>query len=195
MQYYRDQLESPLGLLTAVLRESVLYALDYSGSDRLAKLCRRYHGVELSQLPERPLVGAIRDALSHYFEGDLSCLNQLPVWQGGSSLERSVWATLRQIPPGSTLSYGQLAAKVGHPKASRLVGRINGSNPIGIVVPCHRVIGASGALTGYSGGLERKAWLLDHEARHTGQSGASELLPTSWERRTYSRLLGKSDLS
>lgn len=195
MQFYRDQLESPLGLLTAVWRGSVLCALDYSGSDRLAKLCRRYHDIELAQLPERPLVGAIREALRHYFEGDLSCLLQLPVWQGGSSLERAVWSALRQIPPGSTLSYGQLAVKVGHPKASRVVGRINGSNPLGIVVPCHRVIGANGALTGYSGGLERKAWLLAHEARHTVQSSASELLPTSWARRNYSHLLGKSDLS
>ena len=79
-----------------------------------------------------------------------------------------MWAGLRTIPAGETLSYGALAARIGRPKASRAVGAANGANPIAVIVPCHREIGASGSLTGFGGGLERKAWLLEHERRHAG---------------------------
>ena len=82
---------------------------------------------------------------------------------GGTSFQRAVWRALRAIKPGTTKSYGQIAASIGRPTASRAVGAANGANPIAIVVPCHRVIGANGALTGYGGGLPRKRWLLDHE--------------------------------
>jgi methylated-DNA-[protein]-cysteine S-methyltransferase len=88
--------------------------------------------------------------------------------KAGSDFQRLVWAGLRRIPAGGTLSYGQLAAKLGRPKASRAVGLANGANPIPIVVPCHRVIGANNSLTGFGSGLPRKRWLLDHEARHAG---------------------------
>ncbi len=84
----------------------------------------------------------------------------------GTPFQRDVWAALREIPVGKTLSYGALAAKIGRPKAVRAVGLANGANPIGIVVPCHRVIGADSSLTGYGGGLDRKRWLLNHEGAH-----------------------------
>ena len=102
-------------------------------------------------------------AIAAYFAGDLAALDSLPVAGIGSDFQRRVWAALRTIPAGTTQSYGQLAAAIGQPAASRAVGLANGANPIGIVVPCHRVIGTSGALTGYAGGVERKAWLLIHE--------------------------------
>jgi methylated-DNA-[protein]-cysteine S-methyltransferase len=98
-----------------------------------------------------------------YFAGDLSAIERLAVVTGGTDFQREVWAALRRIPAGRTLSYGALATQLGRPKAVRAVGLANGANPIGIVVPCHRVIGADGSLTGYGGGLERKRWLLAHE--------------------------------
>jgi O-6-methylguanine DNA methyltransferase len=102
-------------------------------------------------------------ALAAYFAGTVTALDGLPVARIGSEFQRRVWAALRQIPAGETRSYGQLAAAIGQPTASRAIGLANGANPIGIVVPCHRVIGSGGALTGYAGGVERKAWLLRHE--------------------------------
>ena len=94
----------------------------------------------------------------------------------GTAFQRSVWNELRKIPSGSAISYGKLAEQIARPKAVRAVGLANGSNPVGIVVPCHRVIGSNGSLTGYGGGLERKRWLLDHERQHAkgarvGQAG------------------------
>ena len=105
----------------------------------------------------------IRGALAAYFEGELSSIEALPVATGGTDFQRSVWAALRAIPAGETRSYSALATSVGRPAAVRAVGLANGANPIGIVVPCHRVIGKDASLTGYGGGLERKRWLLAHE--------------------------------
>ena len=101
--------------------------------------------------------------LSRYFEGELNAIDQIPVATGGTPFQRAVWQELRNIPCGSTTSYGELARRIGHPTAVRAVGAANGDNPVAVVVPCHRVIGANGSLTGYGGGLERKRWLLDHE--------------------------------
>ena len=106
---------------------------------------------------------AIAAALDAYFAGDLNALDAVPIETGGSEFQRSVWAALRAIPAGTTTGYGRLAAQLGKPGAARAVGLANGSNPIGIVVPCHRVIGADGTLTGYAGGVARKEWLLRHE--------------------------------
>src|SRR5262249_24110328 len=109
-------------------------------------------------------------AISRYFAGELSAIDALPVETGGTPFQRDVWSALRNIPCGRTISYAQLAAIIGRPKAVRAVGLANGSNPIGVVVPCHRVIGADGSLTGYGGGIERKRWLLRHEGAPTGES-------------------------
>jgi methylated-DNA-[protein]-cysteine S-methyltransferase len=102
-------------------------------------------------------------AVAAYFAGELDALSDLPVAVRGTVFEAAVWQALRQIPVGHTWSYAALAASLGRPKAVRAVGRANGKNPIGLVLPCHRVIGADGRLVGYGGGLERKAWLLRHE--------------------------------
>ncbi len=109
---------------------------------------------------------AVREAaraLADYFAGDLDAIADLPTAANGTAFQLSVWAALRQIPVGETVSYGALAARIGRPKAVRAVGLANGANPIAIVVPCHRVIGADASLTGYGGGLHRKRWLLAHE--------------------------------
>ncbi len=106
----------------------------------------------------------VREQLKAYFAGRLQDF-ELGLRGEGSLFQRSVWQALREIPFGKTESYGALAKRIGNPNASRAVGLANGKNPIGIIVPCHRVIGANGSLTGYGGGLERKQWLLEHERR------------------------------
>jgi methylated-DNA-[protein]-cysteine S-methyltransferase len=105
----------------------------------------------------------LRNKLSAYFAGELSALAGLTVLTGGTPFQRQVWAALRKIPIGKTTSYGALAQRIGRPNAIRAVGLANGANPVGVVIPCHRVIGADGSLTGYAGGLERKRWMLEHE--------------------------------
>jgi methylated-DNA-[protein]-cysteine S-methyltransferase len=109
----------------------------------------------------------LRAQLAQYFAGALREFS-LPLNARGSAFQKRVWAALAEIPYGETASYGQTAQAIGTPTASRAVGLANGQNPISIVVPCHRVIGANGSLTGYGGGLEAKRWLLSHEAAHAG---------------------------
>ncbi len=106
--------------------------------------------------------------LTDYFAGRLSEFT-LPLRLDGTAFQQRVWEELQKIPFGATISYGELAQRIGNPKGSRAVGLANGRNPISIIVPCHRVIGASGSLTGYGGGLNRKQWLLAHERHHSGQ--------------------------
>ena len=129
---------------------------------------RRYYGDAL--LEEGTAPPSLKHALNAYFDGDIEALKQIETGVGGTPFQRAVWSALRAIPAGTTLSYGQLAAKLGRKSASRAVGAANGANPIPIVVPCHRVIGADGSLTGFASGLPRKRWLLDHEARWTERS-------------------------
>ena len=112
---------------------------------------------------ENPRGGAPAAALRRYFAGDLGALSAIAVDTAGTPFQESVWRALRRIPPGSTWSYAQLAAAVGRPSAVRAVAGANGANPVSIVIPCHRVIGSDGRLTGYGGGLPRKQWLLAHE--------------------------------
>ncbi len=105
----------------------------------------------------------VRRAVEKYFSGDCGALDAVPVELNGTPFQRKVWEALRQIPAGSTLSYADLARRIGEPRAVRAVGAANGANPVAVIVPCHRVIGTDGTLTGYGGGLDRKQWLLAHE--------------------------------
>jgi methylated-DNA-[protein]-cysteine S-methyltransferase len=123
---------------------------------------RHYAGARIELHPARDLHG-LSDAITRYFSGELHAIDALPVETAGTPFQLQVWTALREIPCGSTISYAQLAGRIGRPAAVRAVGLANGSNPIGVVIPCHRVIGANGSLTGYGGGIERKRWLLDHE--------------------------------
>lgn len=110
-----------------------------------------------------PAPASARRALDAYFEGDLTAIDDVQVATGGTPFQRTVWAALRRILAGRTTSYAALAATIGRPSAMRAVGLANGSNPVAIIVPCHRVIGADHSLAGYAGGLPRKRWLLEHE--------------------------------
>jgi len=112
-----------------------------------------------------PILGRAADLLDRYFAGDIGAVLELPTAATGTELERAVWRALVAIPAGATRSYGGLAADLGRPRASRAIGRANGKNPLSIFVPCHRVIGADGSLTGYASGVDRKRWLLDHERK------------------------------
>ncbi len=162
MKLWLEELASPIGTLRIVSDGDVLRSLDFEEYDaRLRDLLRLHYGAY--ELREGKVPRAIKDTLRAYFAGDLRGIDALPVATGGTEFQREVWAALRKIPAAQTMSYGALAAKIGRPKAVRAVGLANGANPISIVVPCHRVIGSDGSLTGYGGGLERKKWLLSHE--------------------------------
>jgi O-6-methylguanine DNA methyltransferase len=163
----RSLLSSPLGALVAVTdARDALRALDFADCEpRLWRLLRRQQAVEERDCAEGPAPAKLRDALAGYFDGDLRGLAALETDARGPAFQRRVWRMLREVPPGATTSYGALARALGAPNAARAVGAANGANPIALVVPCHRVVGASGALTGYAGGLARKRWLLDHENR------------------------------
>ncbi len=165
MTFTLERLQSPVGEVLIVTDEAGrLRALDFGDyEDRMHRLWRRYYGKSVPAFATAAAPTAARRAVDAYFAGDLDAIDGLPVETGGTAFQRQVWAALRQIPRGRTESYGELAARIGRPKAVRAVGLANGANPVGIVVPCHRVIGANGTMTGYGGGVERKRWLLQHE--------------------------------
>jgi methylated-DNA-[protein]-cysteine S-methyltransferase len=166
--YYFDRIKSPIGDVVIVVDQNgamrILYFDDAAERWR-REFERRYPGAVLA---------AKRDPSGHssnlraYFEGDMGALDRISVLFDGTPFQNKVWKALCEIPVGETTSYGALAQKIGEPKAMRAVGLANGSNPISLVVPCHRVIGSDGSLTGYGGGLPRKKWLLEHESRHCG---------------------------
>jgi methylated-DNA-[protein]-cysteine S-methyltransferase len=158
-----DRLATPIGIALLVTdAEGALRALDWEDYEhRMRELLRLHYGaVELS---DQPAPAAIRTALADYFEGDLGQLLRVEWRIAGTAFQQKVWTALAKIPAGTTMSYGALAAKIDMPKAIRAVGHANGSNPISVVLPCHRLIGADGSLVKYGGGLERKRWLLRHE--------------------------------
>ncbi len=158
-----DRVATPVGEVLLITGPGgAVRALDFAGyEDRMHRLLARHN-------PDAALVEgrgpeAVRTAVLAYFSGDVRALDALPVKTGGTDFQKAVWAALRAIPAGETRTYGQLATAIGSPKAVRAAGLANGQNPIAVIVPCHRVIGANGTLTGYAGGLERKRWLLAHE--------------------------------
>lgn len=165
IRFFVGNLTTPIGRLTWVADEqSRLRAAGFTdGHPRMDRALRAFsiepHVTLVSQSETRDT----SDAFEGYFSGDFNALDRLPVFTEGSEFQRKVWSALREIRSGETRSYGELARRIRNPKAVRAVGLANGANPIAVVVPCHRVIGADGSLTGYGGGLERKRWLLAHE--------------------------------
>jgi len=172
-----ERLNTPTGRMLVVNDDrGLLRALDWEDHEaRMQRLLRRYYRDTTVTLREVTRKSAARRALDAYFAGELDAIGALQTATNGTPFQREVWGALRRIPTGRTLSYGGLAANIGRPAAVRAVGLANGANPIAIVVPCHRVIGANASLTGYGGGLERKRWLLAHEG--CGQSSTQASLP------------------
>ena len=152
---------SPLGTIHLAALGGVLCAVsfdDYWPREQ-QQLARRFGAASFEPAARLDAVSAF----ARYFEGDTSALDALAADPGGTAFQARVWRALRGIPPGHTCSYGELAASIGLPSSVRAVAAANGRNPIPLVIPCHRVIGADGRLVGYGGGLDRKAWLLRHE--------------------------------
>ena len=153
--------ESPIGPLTAAERAGRVcllhFGADGPGIDPILE--RWYPGEPRARRP----LPEVADALRRYFGGDVAALDAVPAELNGTPFQKTVWKALRRIPPGTTISYGELARRIGQPTSVRAVGAANGANPVAVIVPCHRVIGSNGTLTGYGGGLDRKRWLLAHE--------------------------------
>ncbi len=153
---------TPAGGIVLVEKDEALVALVFE--DRWREFRRELEKrTGQFSFEEDPRGGAPAEALRRYFAGDLRALDGIRVDTGGTPFQQLVWKTLRRIPAGSTWSYARLAREIGRSSATRAVAAANGANPVSIVVPCHRVIGSDGSLTGYGGGLPRKRWLLVHE--------------------------------
>jgi methylated-DNA-[protein]-cysteine S-methyltransferase len=162
MNLHETRFDSPCGELLVVSHEGRLVGLGFSDGDgRLRRSIARRFGTDpvRGQAPSD-----VTRALTAYFDGEVTALDGLEVDAGGTPFQRRVWKALRRIPAGRTVAYRDLARTIGAPDAVRAVGAANGANPVGIVVPCHRVVAADGALHGYAYGLERKRWLLRHES-------------------------------
>ncbi|MFI6514478.1 methylated-DNA--[protein]-cysteine S-methyltransferase [Spirillospora sp. NPDC050679] len=153
-------IDSPFGPLTLVATDGALSGL-------YMELQRHRPAEETfgERVPSAPVFEPVAEQLGAYFEGGLTAF-ELPLALRGTPFQQRVWAALQDIPYGETITYGQLAEEIGRPSASRAVGLANGRNPISVIVPCHRVVGSTGGLTGYGGGLDRKRYLLDFERRH-----------------------------
>jgi methylated-DNA-[protein]-cysteine S-methyltransferase len=160
---YLGRLATPIGEALVVTDEDgYLRALDWSEQkDDVLRRLRKQYGEVVSE--SGAVASQIKIRLQNYFDGDTGSLAAIEWRTSGTPFQQAVWASLTAIAPGNTRSYSAVATALGCPKAVRAVGRANGANPISIVVPCHRVIGADGSLTGYGGGVERKRWLLRHE--------------------------------
>lgn len=164
-----DRLSTPIGqmMLVADIAGRLRLAFFAENEDTVHRhLAYQYGSGKFHLEPARNPHG-LTAALARYFGGELHAIDDLPVETPGTAFQREVWQALRTIPCGATISYGKLAQQIGHPAAVRAVGTANGANPVAVVLPCHRVIGADGSLTGYGGGIERKRWLLNHEKTPT----------------------------
>ena len=183
MQLFRSVLSTPLGDMLALASDEGLCALEFTtvhganrGRERLSRLnarLERWFPPHDIVDRETPTIARTRAWLTAYFDGTSADINGLPLDMRGAPFERRVWVALQAIPPGQTTSYGAIAHALGSAGASRAVGAANGANPVSLIVPCHRVIGSTGSLTGYGGGLDRKTWLIDHERRWRAEPQAS----------------------
>jgi len=173
LKLFLDRIETPIGeMLLTTDAAGKVRSLDWNDYEsRMATLLDRYYGKGRYTLEPAQNTQALREIMARYFAGDVTAIDEIPTEATGTAFQKSVWTELRNIPVGTSSSYGTLAKRSERPKAVRAVGLANGSNPIGLIAPCHRVIGSNGSLTGYGGGLPRKKWLLDHERMHA--KGAS----------------------
>ncbi|MBW4642238.1 MAG: methylated-DNA--[protein]-cysteine S-methyltransferase [Goleter apudmare HA4340-LM2] len=162
MKLLVDKINSDIGTIVIISDGEKLCAVDFADYEpRMLRLLEKAYGNFHLQDVKNPQ--GFSSKIQAYFNGDRTSLDNIPVNTGGTAFQQQVWLALRTIPWGYTISYGELAVKIGKPTAARAVGLANSLNPVAIVLPCHRVIGSNSALTGYAGGLERKRWLLEHE--------------------------------
>lgn len=172
LQLLIDRIDTPIGeMLIVADHDGNLRATDWTDHEsRMRRFLTLHYGKKGFTLEPARNPNSLTNAIRSYFAGELKAIDVLPVQTAGTPFQRQVWRALRKISCGTTVSYSKLAKQIGYPTAVRAVGLANGSNPVGIVVPCHRVIGSNGSLTGYGGGIERKRWLLEHESKLTRYS-------------------------
>ncbi|MCY1516711.1 Methylated-DNA--protein-cysteine methyltransferase [compost metagenome] len=165
--FFLERVPTPIGQMLILSDDRrQLRAVDWEDFEtRMHRLLHRQYRKQAIELRDATQASPARRALEAYFDGAVDAIDTLAVATGGTDFQRQVWQALRGIAGGAPITYGALADRIARPTAVRAVGLANGANPIGIVVPCHRVVGANASLTGYGGGLHRKRWLLDHEAR------------------------------
>lgn len=165
VQFSLSRMSTPIGeMLVVTDREQRLRALDWQDhEERMHRLMDRHYKGRPLKIADGAMPRELKDAFEAYFAGLLNIIDGIEVVMPGTAFQQSAWKALRAIPAGKTLSYSEQAERMGCPKSVRAVGAANGANPVGLVVPCHRVIGADGSLTGYGGGIKRKRWLLRHE--------------------------------
>lgn len=166
---------TPLGRVLVVIADEHLVGLYFDGHERTPAL----EGVPHR---ETDMLGQVRAQLEEYFAGTRETF-EIPLEPEGTPFQREVWTALVAIPPGTTATYGEIAQQIGRRQAARAVGAANGGNPISIVIPCHRLVGASGGLTGYGWGIERKQWLIDHERSMAAARAGAEPAPRSDRRK------------
>jgi methylated-DNA-[protein]-cysteine S-methyltransferase len=165
MQLFVERIKTPIGPLLITHDGKALANVAFADREerRAGELARDFPGAEVKRSPKPTHFAA---SLTRYFDGDIRAIDKLPVIAFGTEFQSRCWKALRRVPAGMTRSYGDHARIIGRPAAARAVGAANGFNPISIVVPCHRLVGSDGSLVHYGGGLERKRWLIDHEANH-----------------------------
>lgn len=167
LQLWIDRLATPIGEMLIVADEQGnLRATGWAEHETdMRRLLRLHDSEKRFELESARDPNGLTSAIDRYFTGRLDAIDKLPVQTAGTSFQELVWSALREIPCGTTISYSVLAERIGRPTAVRAVGLANGANPVGVVVPCHRVVGSDGSLTGYGGGIKRKRWLLEHESK------------------------------
>lgn len=167
MNLFVERVATPIGAVLITHDGKLICNAEFEDSERREKeLALHFPGATFVRVKAR---SPFADALTRYFKGDIRAIDKLPVAKIGTPFQQQAWAALRRIKAGETRSYAEQAKAIGLPRAVRAVGRANALNPNAIIVPCHRVRGANGSLTGYGGGIERKRWLIDHEAKHAAR--------------------------
>jgi methylated-DNA-[protein]-cysteine S-methyltransferase len=170
------EIESPLGGIVVAFQDDHVVGLEFADQrERLQRFMRQRFGQRFEEMSLQKAarlsspMQLVCSRIRAYFNGDINALENISVDLCGTAFQKQVWTQLRRIRPGTTASYGDLACQVRRPQASRAVGAANGANPVALIVPCHRVIGSDGSLTGYAGGIDRKRWLLQHEGAVDGR--------------------------
>lgn len=168
-----DRVPTPIGAMLLVLDgDGLLLASEFHDYEERMHRSLRLGYRRGYRLRKARAPASLRERITAYFDGRLDAIDEIKVRTSGTAFQQEVWRALRQIGAGRTETYGALAARIGADKAVRAVGAANGANPVGVIVPCHRLIGANGSLTGYGGGIARKRWLLCHEGAAIKGTGA-----------------------
>jgi len=174
---YRARLKTSVGRMVALASKRGLFALEFDQPERMALLTRRLarrHGTHAIKEANHSILTLTKHWLDDYFKGRFGNLKTPPLDIRGTAFEKRVWGELMKLKPGHVLSYALIAKKLGKPRAARAVGGASARNPVALIIPCHRLVGSNGSLTGYGGGTDKKRWLLEHEGVCHFDTGVSK---------------------